>query len=331
MAIHIGRRKFLATLGGAAAAWPLAARAQQPAKEVIGFLNGASPESFATRLQAFREGLSSVGYIEGHNVAVDYRWGDGHYERLPALAADLVRYGVAAIAAASVDAAHAAKTATTRIPIVFFMSGDPVTEGLVTRLNQPEGNLTGVTTFSGVLTLKRLELLQELLPTASIVALINPNNSNAMFRLKEVEEASRTLALVIQVVNASGEDDIDVTFARLLQGGVGALLVVDDPLFGSQRTKLIALAAHYRIPAIYFHSEFVKAGGLISYGSDYAGAAGFRQVGIYTSRILKGAKPGDLPVVQPTKFELVINLRTAKALGLTVPQSLLARADEVIE
>jgi putative ABC transport system substrate-binding protein len=248
---------------------------------------------------------------------------------LPALAADLIRHGVTVIVAAGVDAAHAAKTATITIPIIFFMSGDPVTEGLVASLNRPGGNLTGVTTFSGVLTSKRLELLHELVPTARIAVLVNPNNSNAMFRLKEVEEASRALALPVQVVSANGEDDIDVTLATLLQRGAGALLVVDDPLFNSQRIKLVALATHYRIPTIYFHSEFVKAGGLISYASNYTER--FHQIGIYTAQILKGAKPSDLPVEQPTKFELVINLNTAKALGLTVPPTLLATADEVIE
>jgi len=246
-----------------------------------------------------------------------------------ALAADLIQHGVTVIVAAGVDAAHAAKTATITIPIVFFMSGDPVTEGLVTSLNRPGGNLTGATTCSGVLTSKRLELLHELVPTARIAVLVNPNNSNAMFRLKEVEEASRALALPVQVVSANGEDDIDVALATLLQRGAGALLVVDDPLFNSQRTKLGALAARYRIPTIYFQSEFVKAGGLISYASNYTER--FHQIGIYTAQILKGAKPSDLPVVQPTRLELVINLKAAKALGLDIPDKLLALADEVIE
>jgi putative ABC transport system substrate-binding protein len=232
--------------------------------------------------------------------------------------------------AGAVDAAHAAKAATSTIPIVFSMSGDPVTEGLVASLNQPGGNLTGVTSFSGALSSKRLELLRELVPTAGFVAvLINPSNSNAKFRLKEVEDANRVLALQTHVVNASNQDDIDVTVASLAQRGNGALLVVDDPLFSSQRIKLVTLAARYRIPTIYFQREFVAAGGLISYGTDYAEM--YRQIGRYTGQILKGANPADLPVVQPTKFELVINMQTARALGLDVPPSLLARAVEVIE
>jgi putative ABC transport system substrate-binding protein len=322
------RRKFITLLGGAAAMWPLVGHAQQTATPVIGFLSAVSPRNGRSWVDGFREGLAEAGYEEGRNVAVEYRWSESQRDRLPALAADLIRHGVTVIVAAGVDAAHAAKTATITIPIIFFMSGDPVTEGLVTSLNRPGGNLTGVTTFSGVLTSKRLELLHELVPTARI-AVVNPNNSNAMFRLKEVEEASRALALPVQVVSANGEDDIDVTLATLFQRGAGALLVVDDPLFNSQRTKLVALAAHYRIPTIYFHSEFVKAGGLISYASNYTER--FHQIGIYTAQILKGAKPSDLPVEQPTKLELVINLKTAKTLGLDIPPKLLALADEVIE
>jgi putative ABC transport system substrate-binding protein len=324
----VKRREFITLLGGVTV-WPLAGRAQQTATPVIGFLSAVSPSNGRSWVGGFHEGLAEAGYEEGRNVAVEYRWSESQRDRLPALAADLIQHGATVIVAAGVDAAHAAKTATITIPIVFFMSGDPVTEGLVTSLNKPGGNLTGVTTFSGVLTSKRLELLHELVPAARIAVLINPNNSNAMFRLKEVEEASRALALPIQVVNANGEDDIEVAVASLLQRGAGALLVVDDPLFNSQRTKLVALAARYRIPTIYFWSEFVKAGGLISYSSNYAEA--FRQIGIYTAQILKGAKPSDLPVVQPTRLELVINLKSAKALGLQIPDKLLALADEVIE
>jgi len=325
----VNRRAFITLLGGAVAMWPLAARAQQTATPVIGFLSAVSPSNGGSWVDGFREGLAEAGYEEGRNVAVEYRWSESQRDRLPALAADLIQHGVTVIVAAGVDAAHAAKTATITIPIVFFMSGDPVTEGLVTSLNRPGGNLTGATTCSGVLTSKRLELLHELVPTARIAVLVNPNNSNAMFRLKEVEEASRALALPVQVVSANGEDDIDVALATLLQRGAGALLVVDDPLFNSQRTKLVALAARYRIPTIYFQSEFVKAGGLISYASNYTER--FHQIGIYTAQILKGAKPSDLPVVQPTRLELVINLKAAKALGLDIPDKLLALADEVIE
>ena len=326
----MGRREFVALLGGAAAAWPLAARAQQAKMPVIGFLGSGSPDKDANRERAFRQGLAEAGYEEGRNVAIEYRWAESHYDRLPALAADLILHRVAAIVAGAVDAAHVAKAATSTIPIVFFMSGDPVTEGLVASLNQPGGNLTGVTSFAGVLSSKRLELLRELVPTAGFVAvLINPSNSNARFRLKEVEDASLVLALKTHVVNASNQDDIDVTVASLVQRGNGALLVVDDPLFFSQRIKLVTLAARYRIPTIYFQSEFVDAGGLISYGTDYAEL--YRQIGRYTGQILKGAKPADLPVVQPTRLELVINLKTAGELGLTVPPSILLRADKVIE
>jgi len=322
------RRTFIAALGGAAA-WPLVARGQQAAVPVIGFLHGASPEAVVRQLAGFREGLRETGYIEEQNVKIEYRWAQDHYNRLPGMASDLILHKVVAIVAGDVNAAHAAKAATSNIPIIFSMSGDPVSEGLVTSLNQPGGNLTGITTFSGVLTSKRLELLHELVPTASVAVLINPNNSNSKFRLKEVEEASRVLALPVQVVNASGEDDMHATFASFLQRGVSALLVVDDPLFQSHRAELVALEAHYRIPTIYFQSEFVKVGGLISYGSNYAER--YHQLGIYTGQVLKGVKPTDLPVFQPTTFELAINLKTAKALGLDIPPSLLARADEVIE
>jgi putative ABC transport system substrate-binding protein len=295
------RRELITLLGGAAAAgWPLAARAQQTATPVIGLLSAVSPSNGRSWVDGFREGLAEAGYEEGRNVAVEYRWSESQRDRLPALAADLVQHGVSVIVAAGVDAAHAAKTATTTIPIVFFMSGDPVAENLVSSLNQPSGNLTGVTTFSGALTSKRLELLRELAPSARIAALINPSNSNAKFRLKEIEEASQILDLRVEIVNIRNADEIDGAFATLLRRDGGALLVVDDPLFNSQRTKLVALAAHYRIPTIYFHSEFVEAGGLISYASNYRER--FHQIGIYTGQILKGAKPSDLPVVQPTRL-----------------------------
>ena len=241
----------------------------------------------------------------------------------------MIRRRVAAIVAAGIDAAHAAKAATSTIPIVFFMSGDPVMEGLVARLNQPGGNLTGVTSFSGLLSAKRLEMLRELVPAARIFALINPNNSNAPFRLKEIEEASHALGLQTQMINVATGDDIDTEFANLTARGASGLLVVDDPLFDGLRTELVTQAARHRIPTIYFQSEFVKEGGLISYATNYAEQ--FRHIGIYTGQILKGAKPGDLPVMQPTKFELVINMKTANALGLTIPPGILAIADEVIE
>src|SRR6516164_3121103 len=325
---RLKRREFIGLLGGAAA-WPFVARAQKATMPVVGFLSVVPPSNAPKWVDGFRQGLAQTGYEEGRNVAVEYRWSDSDYDRLPALAADLIERGVAVIVAAGVDPAHAAKTATTTIPIVFFMSGDPVAENLVSSLNQPTGNLTGVTTFSGVLTSKRLELLRELAPSARIAALMNPNNSNAKFRLKEIEKASRILDLQVEIVNTRNADEIDGAFASLLQRGTGALLLVDDPLFNSAGSKLVALAMRNRIPTMYFQSEFVQVGGLISYASNYAGR--FRQVGIYTAQILKGAKPAELPVEQPTRFELVINLKTAKALGLTVPDKLLVAADEVIE
>jgi len=325
----LNRRKLIAALGGAAATWPLVALAQKPAMPVIGFLSAFPPSNVPEWVDGFRRGLAETGYEEGRNVAVEYRWVDSDYDRLPVLAADLIERRVAVIVAAGVDSAHAAKAATTTIPIVFFMSGDPVAENLVSSLNQPTGNLTGVTTFSGVLTSKRLELLREVAPSARIAALMNPNNSNAKFRLKEIEEASGILDLRVEIVNARNAGEIDGAFASLPQRGAGALLVIDDPLFNSAVSKLVALAMRNRIPTMYFESEFVKVGGLISYASNYAGR--FRQVGIYTAQILKGAKPAELPVEQPTRFELVINLKTAKALGLAVPPNVLATADEVIE
>jgi putative tryptophan/tyrosine transport system substrate-binding protein len=326
MAIHIGRREFIVALGSAAA-WPLAARAQQTAVPVVGFLGAVSAPK---RVEGFRGGIAETGYEESRNVVVTYHWAEGHYDRLPALAADLVLHRVAVIVAADVNAAHAAKAATSTIPIVFSMSGDPVTEGLVAGLNQPGGNLTGVTTFNGALTSKRLQLLHELVPAATIVAvLINPTNSNANFRLKEIDEARRALSMQIEVLNAGNGEAIDAAFASLVRSGAGALSIVDDPAFNDLQSRIVRLAAQHRIPTMYFQSESVYDGGLISYATNYAKQ--FRQIGIYTGQILKGTRPADLPVLQPTRFELVINLKTAKALGLTVPQTLQVAADEVIE
>jgi putative ABC transport system substrate-binding protein len=324
------RRQFMTLVGCAAAAWPLAARAQQAAMPVIGFLSAQSPGSVPRWVEGFRGGIAETGYEESRNVVVTYHWAEGHYDRLPALAADLILHRVVAIVATGVDAAHAAKAATSTIPIVFFMSGDPVAEGLVAGLNQPGGNLTGVTSFSGELTSKRLELLHELVPAATIVAvLINSTNSNANFRLKEIDEARRILSLQIEVANAADGEAIDAAFASLVRSGARALLIVDDPVFNDQRSRVVRLAARHRIPTMYFQSEFVRDGGLISYATNYAEQ--FRQIGIYTGQILKGARPADLPVLQPTKFELVVNLTTAKALGLEIPPTLVALADEVIE
>ena len=319
------RREFITLLGGAAT-WPLAAPAQQ-AMPVVGFLGAIS---LPRRVEGFRGGIAETGYEESRNVVVTYHWAEGHYDRLPALAADLVLHRVAAIVAADINAAHAAKAATSTIPIVFSMSGDPVSEGLVAALNRPGGNLTGITSFSGALTSKRLQLLHELVPAATIVAvLINPTNSNANFRLKEIDEARRVLSMQIEVLNAGSGEAIDAAFASLIRSGAGALSIVDDPLFRNQQSRIVKLAAQHRIPTMYFQSEFVNDGGLISYATNFAEQ--FRQIGIYTGQILKGARPADLPVLQPTKFELVINLKSAKSLGIEVPPTLLARADEVIE
>jgi len=319
------RRQFITLLGGAAAAWPLAARAQQATMPVIGFLNSASAEAFAHLTQAFRDG-------EGGNVAIEYRWAQGQFDRLPALAVDLVNRQVAAIVATGGEpSALAAKQATQSIPIIFLIGDDPVELGLVQGFNRPGGNVTGGTLFSYALAAKRLELQHELIPNAAAIALLlNPRSPTiAENETRSVKSAALSLGLTIQILNASTEPEIEAVFATIAQKGIGGLLVSGDALFTNRRKQIIALAARHAIPAIYGWREYIAAGGLATYGSSLA--ASYRQTGIYTGRILNGAKPADLPIIQPTKFELVINLKTAKTLGLTVPMTLQAAADEVIE
>jgi len=324
------RREFIALLGGAALAWPSAGRAQQSTMPVIGFLNGASPEGYAPMVAAFRQGLKEEGYVEGQNVAIEYRWAEGQYDRLAPLAADLVQRNVSVIAATSTPANLVAKATTANIPIIFTTGADPVRQGLVTSLHRPGGNVTGVTALDQVVESKRLELVHELIPTATLVAvLINPSNPITKIQMEELQAAAVTLRLRLSVLRANTEADIDDAFTTILQQRASALVIGGDAFFNSRVERLAALAVRHAVPAIYQHRAFVAAGGLMSYGGSITD--NYRLAGVYTGRILKGEKPADLPVQQSTKVELYINLKSAKALGITFPLSLLGRADGVIE
>ena len=325
------RRKFISLLGGAAAAWPLAARAQQPAMPVMGFLESGSPVANAHLVAALRQGLNETGYVEGQNVMIEYRWANGEYDRLPALAAELVRIPVAVLATGGGEpAARAAKAATATIPIVFDAVRNPAERGMVASLNRPGGNMTGVNSMVEELVTKELGLLHELIPQARVIAtLVDPNFPSTEAIVRNARTASDSLGYNLQVLTAGSEQNLDPAFTTLAQQRVDALFVAPAPFFYSRRDRITALAARHAIPALYVRREFATAGGLMSYGTSLVDS--YRQVGVYAGRILKGEKPADLPVVQSTKFDLVINLKTAQLLGVTVPPTLLARADEVIE
>jgi ABC-type uncharacterized transport system substrate-binding protein len=323
------RRQFILGMGGTFVC-PLSVRAQQQELPVIGFLSARAPAPAGFLAIAFRDGLNQTGYVDGRNVAIEYRWADGHHDQLPALAADLVRRRVAAIAAISgTPAALAAKTASTSIPIVFANGGDPIATGLVSSLSRPAENVTGATFYTTALVGKRLELLRELLPQATIALLMKPNNPAMEVEAGEAEIAARELGLSLRLLRATNDREIDAAFAQVRQWPSGAVVVGSDPFFGDSSVQIVRAAARKVVPTVYFGREFAEAGGLLSYGSNQADT--YRQAGVYVGRILQGAKPADLPVVLPTRFELVINLKTARSLGLAVPQTLLARADEVIE
>lgn len=324
------RREFIG-LAGSAVAWPFAAHAQHPPMRVVGFMHTLSPEIVSDYVAAFRQGLKKAGYVDGQNVAIEYRWARGHYDRLPEFAADLVRRKVAVIAATGGDPSpQVAKAATETIPIVFAMNGDPVRQGLVDSLSRPGGNATGITIFGPAAVTKRLQLLHELVPHVAVIGfLMNPNNPNGTIEAKAAEAVANSLGVKILVVNASNEGELDAAFAGMTRQQVGALVGASDAFLSGRREQIVALAAQYRIPAIYYLREFVEDGGLIAYGNRIPDV--YRQIGIYVGRILKGEKPSELPVQESVKFELLINLKTAKALGIDVPNSMQLLADEVIE
>jgi putative tryptophan/tyrosine transport system substrate-binding protein len=325
------RRDFITLIGGAAAGWPLAAGAQQQALPLVGFLSSRSAEDTKKLVEAFRDGLQVSGFVEGKDIEIEYRWANGQYERLAALAADLIGRRLAVLVTTGAEpSALAAKAATTTIPIVFVVGGDPVRFGLAQSLNRPEGNVTGISSSTSVLVGKRLELLHELLPhNRAFAFLVNPNNPNAEFDAEDARKAAHDLGIELTVLNAATESELESAFAAAKKREVGGLSVDVDPFFGLARGKMLALAASYAIPTMWYFSYIVREGGLLSYAPDLAD--GYRQAGVYAAKILRGAKPAELPVLQPTKFELVINLKTAKALGLSIPEKLIALADEVIE
>ena len=326
------RREFITLLGGAAAAWPLAARAQQAPMPVVGFMNiNTSAESVPDLLAAFRQGLKETGFVEGQNVAVEYRWAQGQYDRFPELATEFVRRQVAVIAATGGEPSpQSAKAATQSIPIVFTANGDPISEGLVTNLRQPGGNVTGITIFGPAAVTKRVQLMHQLIPhVATIAYLMNPSHPSGEIEMRAAQTAARSLGKEMLVLRASNERELDAAFTTMAQQQTDALVVASDPFFYSRRGELPSLAARYRLPAIYYLSEFARAGGLMAYGNSLVDI--YRLVGVYVGRILKGEKPGDLPVMQSTKFEFVINLKTAKALGIEIPISMQLLADRVIE
>ena len=324
------RREFITAVGGAAATWPLAVRAQQSVMPVVGFLHGGLADGFTREAASFRKGLSEVGRVVGRNIEIEYRWAEGHYDRLPEMALDLVRRKVAVIAAAPTAPALAAKTATDTIPIVFELGVDPVAAGLVTSISRPSGNVTGATQMTADVGPKRLELAHELVPTARTIALlVNPTSPVAEKMMREMGAAARTLGINLEIERATTASEIDDAFAAAQNSGAGALVINSDPFFTSKDEQLAALTLHHKLPTIYQYRAFAAAGGLVTYGGSLIDT--YRQAGIYTGRILKGDKPADLPIVRAAKVELVINLKTAKAIGVTVPPAMLVRADELIE